>query len=238
MKVVILAGGLGTRISEESKMKPKPLIKIGYQPIIWHIMKNYSHFGFNEFIICLGYKGYMLKKILSKMAHRNKWKVNLINTGLKTMTGGRIKRISKYLNNEENFCMTYGDGISSVNIRNLVKFHIKHKKVATMTAIREPNRFGVLSINEKNSLVREIKEKPKDFINGGFFVLSKKIFKYIENDQSIFEKETLPKLVKSKELISYKHKGFWSCMDTLRDKKRLNKMWNDKDCPWKLWNEK
>lgn len=172
------------------------------------------------------------------MAHRNKWKVNLINTGLKTMTGGRIKRISKYLNNEENFCMTYGDGISSVNIRNLVKFHIKHKKVATMTAIREPNRFGVLSINEKNSLVREIKEKPKDFINGGFFVLSKKIFKYIENDQSIFEKETLPKLVKSKELISYKHKGFWSCMDTLRDKKRLNKMWNDKDCPWKLWNEK
>jgi glucose-1-phosphate cytidylyltransferase len=238
MKVVILAGGLGTRISEESKVNPKPLIKIGRQPIIWHIMKNYSHFGFNEFIICLGYKGYMIKKKLSKIALKERWKVDLINTGSKTMTGGRIKRVFKYLKNEENFCMTYGDGISNVNIKNLVKFHIKHKKIATVTVVKEPNRFGILSINKNNYLVKKIKEKPNDFINGGFFVLSKKIFHHIKNDQSIFEGESLPRLARSKQLISFKHNGFWSCMDTLRDKKRINKMWNNKDHPWKLWNEK
>ena len=234
MKLVILAGGYGTRISEETKIKPKPLIKIGNKPIIWHLMKIYSTFGIKEFIICLGYKGYMIKKELDKYMKGENWKIKFIDTGLHTMTGGRIKRIKKYINKDKHFCLSYGDGLSNVNIKKLIKFHLDKNKIATLTAVKYKNPKGILSIN-KTSYVNNIKEKPIEYINGGFFVLSSKIFKYLKNDKSIFEQDCLPVLTKSKQLLAFKHNGFWACMDTLREKKELNAFWKQKKCAWKIW---
>ena len=234
MKLVILAGGYGTRISEETKIKPKPLIKIGNKPIIWHLMKIYSTFGIKEFIICLGYKGYMIKEELGKYMKGENWKIKFINTGLHTMTGGRVKRIKKYINKDKNFCLSYGDGLSNVNIKKLIKFHLDKNKIATLTAVKYKNPKGILSIN-KISDVNNIKEKPIEYINGGFFVLSSKIFKYLKNDKSIFEQDCLPVLSKNKQLLAFKHNSFWACMDTLREKKELNALWKQKKCAWKIW---
>ena len=234
MKLVILAGGYGTRISEETKIKPKPLIKIGNKPIIWHLMKIYSTFGIKEFIICLGYKGYMIKNEIAKYIKSENWKIKFINTGLHTMTGGRIKRIQKYINKDKHFCLSYGDGLSNVNIKKLIRFHLDKNKIATLTAVKYKNPKGVLSIN-KTSNINNIKEKPIEYINGGFLVLSNEIFKYLKNDQTIFEKDCLPVLSKNKQLLAFKHNGFWACMDTLREKKELNNLWNNKNCDWKIW---
>ena len=234
MKLVILAGGYGTRISEETKIKPKPLIKIGDKPIIWHLMKIYSTFGINDFIVCLGYKGYLIKEELDKYMRRENWKIRFVNTGLHTMTGGRVKRIQKYINKDKHFCLSYGDGLSNVNIKKLIKFHLDKNKIATLTAVKYKNPKGILSIN-KISNVKNIKEKPIEYINGGFFVLSNKIFKYLKDDKSIFEQDCLPVLSKSKQLMAFKHNGFWACMDTLREKKELNTFWKQKKCAWKIW---
>ena len=234
MKLVILAGGYGTRLAEETVLKPKPLVKIGNKPIIWHIMKIYSFFGINDFIICLGYKGHILKKELSKYKKNEKWNVEFVNTGLNTMTGGRLKRVKKFLKNDKIFCLTYGDGLCDVNIKKLINFHIKKNKITTVTAVQQKNRYGVLII-DKTSKIQLIKEKPAEYINGGFFVLSNKIFKYLKNDKTIFEKDCLPKLVKNKQLMAYKHNGFWACMDTMREKKELNKIWKSKQKAWKIW---
>jgi len=234
MKLVILAGGYGTRLSEETKTKPKPLIKIGDKPIIWHLMKIYSSFGVNEFIICLGYKGNMIKDELKLYIKNENWIINFVDTGLHTMTGGRVKRVEKYLTNEKNFCLSYGDGLSNVNIKKLIQFHINSGKIATLTAVKYKNPKGVLSIT-KNSKVNKIKEKPLEYINGGFFVLSKNIFKYLKDDQTIFEKDCLPLLAKKNQLVAFKHNDFWACMDTLREKKELNTLWKTKNCKWKIW---
>ena len=256
MKVVILAGGFGTRISEESHLKPKPMIEIGDKPILWHIMKEYSHYGFNEFVICLGYKAHSIKEFFADYflhtsdvtfdlaknemtVHDNfaePWKVTLVDTGLNTMTGGRIKRIQKYIGNET-FMLTYGDGVSDVNIKELVDFHKKNNKLATLTAINAGQKFGVLDVNE-NSEIQAFREKDsKDgaLINGGYMVLEPEIFKYIEGDSTVFEKEPLEKVAKEGQLIAYKHDGFWKCMDTLRDKNELEKMWNTNNALWKVW---
>ena len=233
MKTVILAGGYGTRLTEETRIKPKPLVRIGNKPIIWHIMKIYSHYGINKFIICLGYKGNLLEKELKKI--NENWDIRFVNTGLNTMTGGRLKRVKKYLKDDDIFCLSYGDGLSDVNIKKLINFHRTNKKIATLTAVRYKNPKGILKIN-KNSKVNAIKEKPIEYINGGFFVLSNKIFRFLKNDQTIFEKDCLPKLAKQNELMSYKHHGFWACMDTLREKKELNKIWKSKEKAWKIWN--
>ena len=235
MKVVILAGGYGTRLGEETKKKPKPLVKIGGKPIIWHIIKIYSYYGINEFIICLGYKGNLLKKELNKLNLNKNWDIKYVNTGLKTMTGGRIKRIKKYLFNNENFCLSYGDGVSDVNIKKLIKFNEKNNKIATLTAVKYKNPKGVLSISKK-SKIKTIKEKPLEYINGGFFVLSKKIFYYLKNDKTIFEKDCLPKLARNNQLLAFKHNGFWGCMDTFREKKELNKIYKSNQKAWKVWN--
>ena len=234
MKLVILAGGYGTRLSEETKIKPKPLVKIGNKPIIWHLMKIYSAFGINEFIICLGYKGYMIKEELAKYKKIENWKIKFVDTGLHTMTGGRIRKIKKYIYKDKNFCLSYGDGLSNINIKKLIKFHLDKAKVATLTAVKYKNPKGILSIN-KISNVNNIKEKPIEYINGGFFVLSNKIFKYLKNDKTIFEKDCLPVLVKKKQLLAFKHNSFWACMDTLREKKELNILWKQKKCAWKIW---
>ena len=234
MKIVILAGGYGTRLSEETNIKPKPLVRIGSKPIIWHIMKIYSHYGYKDFVICLGYKGYMIEDELEKYQKEEDWKISFVNTGLHTMTGGRIKRIKKFIKKDENFCLSYGDGLSNVNINKLIKFHKNKKKIATLTAVKYKNPKGILSIN-KNFLVSNIKEKPMEYINGGFFVLSKKIFKYLRNDKTVFEKDCLTKLTKTNQLSAYKHNDFWACMDTLREKKELNLLWKSKKCKWKIW---
>lgn len=257
MKVVILAGGFGTRISEESHLKPKPMIEIGDRPILWHIMKEYSHYGFNDFIICLGYKQQVIKEFFSnyylhtsditfdmennKMTVHNHsadpWKVTLVDTGLNTMTGGRIKRIKDYIGNET-FMLTYGDGVSDINPKELLKFHKKNGKLATITAIQPGGRFGALDINEKNSTIREFMEKRKEdggWINGGYMVLSPKIFDYIEGDQTVLEKEPLEKVAKMGQLSAYKYDGFWQCMDTLRDKIYLEELWDSGEAPWKVW---
>ena len=234
MKLVILAGGYGTRLSEETKIKPKPLVKIGNRPIIWHIMKFYSYYGINNFIICLGYKCHILIKELKKFTSKESWNIKFVQTGLKTMTGGRIKKIKKFVSDEENFCLSYGDGLSDVNIKKLINFHKKNKKMATLTAVRYKNPKGVL-IFSNNSKVKKIKEKPIEYINGGFFVLSKKIFKFLKDSQTVFERDCLPKLTKQKELIAFKHNGFWACMDTLREKKELNKIFKSKEKAWKVW---
>lgn len=257
MKVVILAGGLGTRISEESHLKPKPMIEVGDAPILWHIMKYYSSYGFNEFIICCGYKGYVIKEYFADyylhrsditfdfsdnnkmIVHNNvaePWKVTVIDTGLNTMTGGRLKRIQKYVGNET-CMMTYGDGVSDVNLDALLKFHREHGKAATLTAIQPGGRFGVLDIDDSQN-VRQFSEKAKEdggWINAGFMVLEPETFSYIEGDQIYFEKEPLENMAKDGNLAAYRHEGFWKCMDTMRDKGMLDELWNKGNAPWKLW---
>ena len=260
MQVVILAGGLGTRISEESHLRPKPMIDIGDMPILWHIMKTYSYYGFNDFIICCGYKGYMIKEYFAdyylhrsdvtfdftqdnKMIIHNNvaepWKVTVVDTGLNTMTGGRVKRIEKYITTD-NFMLTYGDGVSDVNIKNLVAYHQQHEKLATITAIQPGGRYGVLDIDETNN-IDEFKEKAIEdggWINGGFMVLNRAIFKLIADDNTILERYPLEQLAKQKQLVAYKHQGFWQCMDTLRDKVLLEDLNNSGRAPWRVWDDK
>ena len=234
MKLVILAGGYGTRLAEETKVKPKPLVKIGNKPIVWHLLKIYSHYGINDFIICLGYKGELLVKELNQISKNENWNIKYVKTGLKTMTGGRIKKIQKFIKNDENFCLSYGDGLSDVNIKKQIKFHLKNKKIATLTAVKYKNPKGILIFGNQNK-IKNIKEKPLEYINGGFFVLSKKIFKFLKNSKTIFERDCLPKLAHNNELVAFKHKGFWGCMDTLREKKELNKIYRSKNRAWKVW---
>jgi glucose-1-phosphate cytidylyltransferase len=260
VKVLILAGGFGTRISEETHLKPKPLIEIGDKPILWHIMKLYSSYGYNEFIICLGYKSHVIKEYFSKyflnssditfdfrvgnecIIHQHSvepWKVTLVDTGLNTMTGGRIKRVQDYVGDEP-FMLTYGDGVSNVNIQKLVEFHRSHGKLATLTTTQPEGRFGVLSLSS-NHQVKKFQEKIKGdggWINAGFFVLQPEVFNYLMNgDQTIFEKEPLENLAKDGQLMAFKHKGFWYPMDTLRDKKYLQEMWESNQAPWKIWDK-
>ena len=234
MKAVILAGGYGSRISEESHLKPKPMIEIGGMPLLWHIMKIYSHYGINEFVICCGYKGDMIKEYFSKFDFPL-WNVQLVDTGLNTMTGGRIKRIQNHI--DDTFCVTYGDGVSDVNINDLILFHKEKKSLATLTAIHPPERFGVLELSGNN--VVEFHEKHQEessWINGGFFVFEKEIFDYIKNgDSTILESVPLETLAKEKKLTAFKHEGFWHPMDTLRDKKHLENLWTSNKAPWKKW---
>jgi len=254
MKAVILAGGLGTRISEESHLKPKPMIEIGGMPILWHIMKNYSTFGINEFVICLGYKGYLIKEFFANYylhksdvtidLQKNKtsitkpdsepWKVTLVETGENTMTGGRLKKVQKYI--DDTFCLTYGDGVSNVDITSLIEFHKNKKELATLTAVQPPGKFGALSLNGDN--VSEFIEKPKgdnSWINGGFFVFETDVFDYLKNDSTILEKHTLSHLAKQNQINAFRHDGFWQSMDTLRDKKYLEDLWIKGNPAWKLW---
>lgn len=257
MKVVILAGGFGTRISEESQYKPKPMLEIGGMPILWHIMKNYAHFGFTEFVICAGYKQHMIKEwfadyflytsditfdftkgneMIVHNQHAEPWRVTIVDTGLNTMTGGRIKRIQPYIGNET-FMMTYGDGVCDVDISKLVEFHKNNGKIATLTAVQLQQSKGILNIAEDNT-VRSFREKSSMDsapINAGFMVLEPKIFDYLENDATVFEKKPLESLAKEGQLVSYIHNGFWQCMDTKREKDELENMWNTGDAPWKLW---
>lgn len=261
MKVVILAGGLGTRISEESHLKPKPMIEIGEMPIIWHIMKIYSYYGFNEFIICCGYKGQVIKDYFGNyflyksdvtfdLSNRNTmtthynetepWKVTLVNTGINNMTGSRVKQIKKYIPEGEPFMLTYGDGVSDVDIHKLLKHHKDCGKLATLTAVQPPAKFGVLDIDE-NSTILDFQEKPKTdggWINGGFFVMDYKVFDYIDDDpMRILEREPLEGLARDRQLSAYKHYGFWQPMDTMRDKALLERLWKEQKAPWKVWGE-
>ena len=254
MKAVILAGGLGTRISEETALKPKPMIQIGGKPILWHILKHYSKFNINEFIICCGFKGYVIKEYFSNyflhmsdvtldLSSNNMevhqklaepWKVTLVNTGEDTMTGGRIKRIKDYIKDEDSFCLTYGDGLSDLNIQKLIDFHSSHGNLATVTAVQPPGRFG--SLEFEGDKVTSFIEKPKGdggFINGGFFVLSPKCIDLIDGDNSIWEDKPLKELARLNELVAYKHQGFWQPVDTLRDKVLLEKLWQTGNPPWK-----
>jgi glucose-1-phosphate cytidylyltransferase len=257
MKVIILAGGLGSRISEESQLKPKPLLEIGGKPILWHIMKIYSHYKLNEFIICCGYKGYLIKEYFANyslhttditvdvsknkiLVHKKKtepWKITLIDTGDNSPTGERIKMVRQYVG--DTFCLTYGDGVTSVNIKSLIKFHIQDKKLATVLAVKPAGRFGAMKL--ENNMVKNFLEKPKgdnSWINGGFFVLNKKIFEYIENENSIWERKPMEKLAKDNQLNAFKYEGFWYAMDTLRDKNYLEDLWSSHKAPWKLWDDK
>ena len=233
LKAVILAGGYGTRISEESHLKPKPMIEIGGMPLLWHIMKIYSHYGINEFVICCGYKGDMIKEYFSKFDFPL-WNVQLVDTGLNTMTGGRIKRIQNHI--DGTFCVTYGDGVSDVNINDLILFHKEKKSLATLTAIHPPERFGVLNLS--GDYVTEFHEKhagESSWINGGFFVLEPEIFDYLQDDSTVFEKTPLETLAKEQKLTAFKHNGFWHPMDTQRDKNQLEKLWASGKVPWKIW---
>ena len=234
MKVVILAGGLGTRISEESHTQPKPMIKIGGMPVLLHIMKIYSYYKINEFIICLGHKGDIIKKFFSNYDSAP-WNVQLIDTGLDTMTGGRIKRIQEHI--DDTFCVTYGDGLSNVNINNLISFHKEKKSLATLTAIHPPERFGVLNLS--GDYVSEFHEKhtsESSWINGGFFVFEPEVFDYLQDgDMTVLERGPLETLSKEQKLTAFKHNGFWFPMDTLRDKRHLEKLWSAKKAPWKVW---
>lgn len=257
MKVVILAGGFGTRISEESHLRPKPMVEIGGIPILWHIMKLYSAYGFHEFIICAGYKQHVIKEYFADyylyrsdvtfdFANRNSmtihnnvaepWKVTIVDTGLNTMTGGRVKRVKKYIGNEP-FMLTYGDGVSNINLDKLLEFHKKHKKMVTMSAYNAGQRFGVLDIDGEGR-INEFREKTKgdgNLINIGFMVCNPEIFEYIEGDDTVLEKQSLRKLAKTGELMAFKHEGFWQCMDTVREKELLERMWADGTAPWKVW---
>jgi glucose-1-phosphate cytidylyltransferase len=258
MKAIILAGGLGTRLSEETSLRPKPMIEIGGKPILWHIMKSYSHHGINEFIICCGYKGYVIKEYFANYflhtsdvtfdMQRNEmevhsrnaepWKVTLVDTGAETLTGGRLKRVQDYVKNEEAFCFTYGDGVSDVNIGELIKFHKAHGKLATLTATQPPGRFGALDFN--GSQVNSFQEKPQGdgaWINGGFFVLSPKVIDYIKDDTTTWEKDPMEKLARDGQLQSFFHNGFWQPMDTLRDKIHLEDLWQAGVAPWKTWEK-
>lgn len=257
MKIVILAGGFGTRISEESHLRPKPMIEIGGKPILWHIMKLYSFYGHNDFIICAGYKQHMIKQYFAEyylhqsditfdftdenkmIVHNNvaePWKVTIVDTGLNTMTGGRIKRVEKYVGGET-FMLTYGDGVSNVNINELIKYHKQHGKIATLTAVNVGQRFGVLGIRENNEInsFREKNDLDGSMINAGYMVLEPKIFDYIKDDTTVFEKEPLETVAKKGQLMAYKHDGFWQCMDTQRDKFNLEKQWNEGKALWKVW---
>ncbi len=232
MKVVILCGGYGTRLAEETKIRPKPMVKIGKLPILIHLMNYYSSFGYNEFILALGYKGDYIKKFF-KNYKKKKFQITLVDTGKGSLTGGRLLRLKKYLTNEKSFMVTYGDGLSNINIDRLNEFHKKHRKIASLSAVRPPARFGELFI--KKEVVSEFKEKPQtseNWINGGFFVFNKEIFDYLKNDKTILEREPFQKLSKKKELMAFKHYGFWQCMDTLRDKILLNQIWKSKKIPW------
>ena len=234
MKAVILAGGYGTRISEESHLKPKPMIKIGEMPILWHIMKIYSEYNINDFVICCGYKEEMIKEYFSKFDSKS-WNIELVNTGLDTMTGGRIKRIQNHI--DDTFCLTYGDGLSDVNITDLISFHKEKKSLATLTAVHPPERYGV--VNLSGHYVTEFREKhtsESSWINGGFFVFEPKIFDYLQDgDSTILEKKPLETLAKEQQLTAFKHTGFWHPMDTLRDKNHLENLLNTKKAPWKIW---
>jgi len=256
MKVVILAGGLGTRMREETEVRPKPLVEVGGKPIIWHIMKTYSHYGLNDFVVCLGYKGYLIKEYFSNYAlhmsdvtidlssgrtevHQSNaepWRVTLIDTGELTMTGGRVKRIADYLDGDD-FCLTYGDGVGAIDIKSLIAFHKKHGSKATVTATRPPARFGALRIEEKQR-VTAFEEKPigdNAYINGGFFVLNPSVLDYIENDETIWERQPMERLAAEGELFAYPHDGFWQPMDTLRDRTHLEELWASGKAPWKVW---
>ncbi|MDR4506238.1 MAG: glucose-1-phosphate cytidylyltransferase [Candidatus Scalindua sp.] len=257
MKAVILAGGFGTRLSEETVIRPKPMVEIGDKPILWHIMKMYSAYDINDFIICLGYKGYFIKEYFATYSiHmsdvtfdlRNNnveilqngtepWKITLIDTGENTMTGGRLKRVKDYIGNET-FCMTYGDGVSDVNIRKLIDFHFEQKTLATLTAVQPPGRFGAFKLSSDQNKIYAFKEKPQGegaMINGGFFVLEPGVMDYITDDSNVWEREPLEKLAHDGMLAAYRHHGFWEPMDTLRDKMYLEKLWNSSKPPWKVW---
>ena len=259
---MLLAGGFGTRISEESGIRPKPMVEIGGRPILWHIMKIYSHYGLNDFIICCGYKAYIIKEYFSNYFLHNSditfdmktnqmkvhsmnsepWNVTLVDTGEMTLTGGRIKRVSEYIGNET-FCMTYGDGVADVNINELIMHHKNEGTHATLTAVRQQGRFGVFNLKSGGSKISTFREKPQGdgdesaWINGGFFILEPEVLDYIEGDSTSFEKEPLEKLATEGELSAYKHSGFWQPMDTLRDKNVLDSMWKKGEAPWKLWND-
>jgi glucose-1-phosphate cytidylyltransferase len=238
MKLVIFAGGFGTRISEESDYIPKPMVKIGKKPILWHIIKYYSVFGFSNFIICGGYKIEVLKEYFknNKAKFEKSWNIKIVNTGKNSNTGERLKRIEKYLDNT--FCLTYGDGLSNVNIKKLVQFHKKNKTIATLTTVKPIPHFGKIQFKgNKVTKFFEKDQKKENWINAGFFVCEKEIFKYLNKKNSIFETDVLPVLAKRKKLLAYKHKKFWYCMDTLRDKRHLNNLWISKRAPWKIWNE-
>jgi|TARA_B110001454_G_scaffold194482_1_gene196073 glucose-1-phosphate cytidylyltransferase len=233
MKAVILAGGYGTRFGEETHLKPKPMIEIGGKPILWHILKIYSAHKINEFVICCGYKGNVIKEYFSKFDSAL-WNIELVDTGIDTMTGGRIKRIQNHI--DDTFCLTYGDGLSNVDINSLISFHKEKKSLATLTAIHPPERFGVLELSEE--YVTEFHEKHRgqsSWINGGFFVFEPEIFDYINDDTTILERAPLETLAKEKKLTAFKHNGFWHSMDTLRDKNNLENLWNSKKAPWKIW---
>jgi len=233
MKAVILAGGYGTRISEESYLKPKPMIEIGGKPILWHILKIYSKYNINEFVICCGYKGDQIKEYFSKLDSTS-WDIQLVDTGLDTLTGGRLKRIQDHI--DDTFCVTYGDGLSDIDISRLISFHKEKKKLATLTAIHPPERFGVLNLS--GDYVTEFHEKhtgQNTWINGGFFVFEPGIFDYLQDDLTILEKTPLETLAKEKKLTAFKHNGFWYPMDTQRDKKHLENLWSSNNAPWKIW---
>lgn len=256
MKAVILAGGLGTRISEETHLKPKPMIEIGGRPILWHILKMYSSHGVREFVICCGYRGYVIKEYFAnyflhmsdvtfdmannrmEVHHRNAepWRVTLVDTGEGTLTGGRLKRVAEYIADEPMFCFTYGDGLADVDLSALIAFHAAHGKKATVTAVQPPGRYGALDV--QNGLVRGFREKPQGdggWVNGGFFVLSPRCLADIAGDQSSWESESLPRLAAESELAVFEHSGFWQPMDTLRDKNRLEELWQGGSAPWKTW---
>lgn len=256
MKAVILAGGLGTRISEESTLRPKPMIEVGGKPVLWHILKMYSRHGINDFIICCGYKGYVIKEYFAnyflhnsdvsfdlkqnKMRiHQNSseaWTVTCVDTGEQTMTGGRLKRVAQYLDTQEDFCFTYGDGVSDVNISELIGFHKSHGKLSTVTAVQQPGRFGLIKFD--GTKVTGFMEKPIGdgaFINGGFFVLKPRVIEYLKDDSTIWEREPMEKLASENQMQAYTHKGFWQPMDTLRDKIYLEELWKENKAPWKQW---
>jgi glucose-1-phosphate cytidylyltransferase len=257
MKVVILCGGFGTRISEESHLKPKPMIEVGEHPILWHIMKIYAHYGYNDFVLCLGYRGYYIKEYFNnyflhqsditfdfkhqdqKFVHNHQtepWTVTLVETGSETQTGGRVKRVKQYVGNEP-FLLTYGDGVANINVRELVEFHNAHGKIATITTVLPLGRFGVLNLDD-NGMVVGFQEKPKEdgsWINAGFFVMQPEIFKYIEGDQMSLEGVPLQKLAQERQLVAFKHTKFWQPMDTLRDKINLDNLWKSGNGPWKVW---
>ncbi len=256
MKVVILAGGLGTRLSEETELRPKPLVEIGGKPILWHIMKIYASAGFSEFIICCGYKGQMIKNYFVNYFMENyditvdlganhvdfhgnpseSWKVTLVDTGIDSMTGGRVRRIARYLDGEP-FCLTYGDGVAEIDIRAVVDFHKAHGRKATITAVPSPGRFGILEFGEAE-MVQRFREKPSQemgWINGGFFVLDPSVIDYIDGDDTTWEREPLERLAAADELVAFRHTGFWHPMDTLRDKRELEHMWQSGKAPWKVW---
>ncbi len=260
MKVVILAGGFGTRISEESTIKPKPMVEVGGRPILWHIMKIYSYYGFNEFIICLGYKGYVIKEYFANYylhnsdvtfdmkennmeVHRNygeNWKVSLIDTGLNTMTGGRVKRVKEYIGNET-FALTYGDGVSDVDIPGLLSFHKESGNTVTLTAVQQPGRFGAFTLGDSDNRIHSFREKPKGdgasnaWINGGFFLVEPEAINYVTDDSTVWEREPLEILANIGKLSAFKHAGFWQPMDTLRDRNVLENLWEENKAPWKKW---